>query len=92
VTNSGNDTRRLFKRRHGVCHRCGWSGLVGQVDRRDRGRVTSGGAYRRLCSECAADILHGPPSFSFWDVLETAGFQGDALGAPPETVLTNRGR
>jgi hypothetical protein len=87
VSNSGIDTVRLFKGRFGVCHRCGWSGLVGKVGRRDSGRITSGAANGRLCHECATDLV-GP---ALWDILENARFEGDGIGASPERVLANRG-
>jgi hypothetical protein len=58
----------LRRTRHGVCHRCGWRGMVGKPAgplRRVTGRRLS---LRRLCPECAqalvanegADSVPGP--------------------------------
>lgn len=47
----------LRKHRHGVCHRCGWSGSVVRVS---RGKwwalVRANQGYGRLCDECVEDL------------------------------------
>ena len=44
-------------RRYGVCHRCGWVGMVDPVRRRDRRRLQTGRSFGRLCQECTTDLL-----------------------------------
>jgi hypothetical protein len=48
--------------RPGVCHRCGWRGIVGTLHRRDREILGSGQHYGRLCQECVSDLLHAAPA------------------------------
>jgi hypothetical protein len=43
--------------RPGVCHRCGWSGLVFKPSRADRRRLKIGRTLGRICDECAASLL-----------------------------------
>ena len=43
--------------RPGVCHRCGWSGLVFKPSRADRRRLKIGRTFGRICDECAASLL-----------------------------------
>jgi hypothetical protein len=45
--------------RYGVCHCCGWKGMVGKPRRRDQRHMRSGSTYGRLCEECAVDLLVG---------------------------------
>jgi hypothetical protein len=52
--------RRLRRRRLGVCHRCGWTGLVSRVGREDRRRIGMGRALGRLCDDCFVDLLAAP--------------------------------
>jgi hypothetical protein len=53
------NTSRLYKQRHGACHRCGWNGLVCKVKRSDSRRFGIVPAYGRLCAECSAELLYG---------------------------------
>jgi len=48
---------KFHRQRHGVCHRCGWSGSVTKVGRRDRSHLKSSQVYGRLCDECIDDLL-----------------------------------
>ena len=53
------DNAGMFRRtRHGVCHRCGWTGPVAKVRRRDRRVLQTGSEFGRLCHECTDDLLH----------------------------------
>jgi hypothetical protein len=45
--------------RDGVCHRCGWRGVVGKVRWRDRRQAAAPVPFSRLCQECADELLHG---------------------------------
>jgi hypothetical protein len=56
------DTGTLRKQRSGVCHRCGWTGLVGRVPTCVRLSTPSRGAYGRLCEECVADLINSQPT------------------------------
>jgi hypothetical protein len=49
---------RFKKRRYGACHRCGWSGAVAKVGRRERRLLKSGHEFGRLCDECVGDLIH----------------------------------
>jgi hypothetical protein len=55
--------QELRGRRHGVCHRCGWSGMVGVVRGRDRRILKTGHRFGRLCQECVNDIIRAQPVF-----------------------------
>jgi hypothetical protein len=48
------------KRRHGVCHRCGWAGEVSKVTRQLRKRLQIGRSFGRLCDDCLKDLHHLP--------------------------------
>lgn len=49
---------KLRRHRHGVCHRCGWSGSVVRVSRRKRwALLRMNQVYRRLCDECVDDLV-----------------------------------
>jgi hypothetical protein len=48
--------------RQGVCHRCGWRGIVGKLERRDREILKSAQHYGRLCQECVSDVFQTAPS------------------------------
>lgn len=50
----GDGSKRV---RPGVCHRCGWSGPVSKVRRRDRKLFNIGRTYGRLCSECVEALV-----------------------------------
>jgi hypothetical protein len=56
VMSSGEDRSGTSKQREGVCHRCGWNGLVTKVGRRERKRLHIDKAYGRLCNECITDL------------------------------------
>jgi hypothetical protein len=53
----------LRGQRQGVCHRCGWPGIVGEVRHHDRRRLQSGHSYGRLCRECVNDLHRAQPVF-----------------------------
>jgi hypothetical protein len=53
----GDADRIDSKQRQGICHRCGWTGLVNKVGRRERKRLHSGRRFGRLCDECVNDLL-----------------------------------
>ena len=53
----------LQRQRRGVCHRCGWRGMVGDVRGRDRRTLKTGHRFGRLCDECVDDILRAQPVF-----------------------------
>jgi hypothetical protein len=52
-------TSNLRKPRPGVCHRCGWRGLVGKVSRRDRRFSVVAHDYARLCEDCTTVVVQG---------------------------------
>jgi len=56
------DNSPVPKRRPGVCHRCGWRGLVSRVGWADGRRMKTGRAFGRLCDECYAFLLGTRPS------------------------------
>src|SRR5664279_2166190 len=45
------------KTRPGVCHRCGWEGMVSKISRSDRQTVEVDSSVSRLCHECASDLV-----------------------------------
>ena len=45
------------KARPGVCHRCGWKGMVSKISRSDRQTVEVDRSVSRLCHECASDLV-----------------------------------
>jgi hypothetical protein len=53
----------LRGQRQGVCHRCGWPGIVGEVRGRDRRTLKTGRRFGRLCQECVNDIVRAQPVF-----------------------------
>jgi len=53
---------KIQRHRHGVCHRCGWSGSVTKVGRRLRAQFRTSQVYGRLCDECIQDLLRGEGS------------------------------
>jgi hypothetical protein len=48
---------KLRAPRSGVCHRCGWRGMVSRVVDRPRRFRTLAQGYGRLCIDCAADLI-----------------------------------
>jgi hypothetical protein len=56
MTHFGID--RTARRRHGVCHRCGWSGPATKVQAATRIFQRSLRGYGRLCVECRVGLLH----------------------------------
>jgi hypothetical protein len=52
-----DDFGPFHKQRDGVCHRCGWRGLVLKVGRRERKSLGVDRSYGRLCRDCARDLL-----------------------------------
>ena len=48
---------QLRRHRPGVCHRCGWRGLVSKLTRADRRRLKIGRTFGRICDECADSLL-----------------------------------
>jgi hypothetical protein len=46
--------------RHGVCHRCGWSGVVSRVGLQERRKLGTGMAFGRLCGDCVNVLTSGP--------------------------------
>jgi hypothetical protein len=55
--------QELRGQRQGVCHRCGWAGIVGVVRGRDRRILKTGHRFGRLCQECVNDIVRAQPVF-----------------------------
>ena len=55
-----SDGRRLRRHRFGVCHRCGWKGLVSRVGREDHRQIGMGRAFGRLCDDCFDALLGAP--------------------------------
>jgi hypothetical protein len=55
--------QELRGQRQGVCHRCGWPGVVGAVRGRDRRILKTGHRFGRLCQECVNDIVRAQPVF-----------------------------
>jgi hypothetical protein len=55
--------QELRGQRQGVCHRCGWAGIVGTVHGRDRRILRTGYRFGRLCQECVNDIVRARPGF-----------------------------
>jgi len=53
----------LRGQRQGVCHRCGWPGIVGEVRWRDRRILKTGHRFGRLCHECVSGIYRAQPVF-----------------------------
>jgi hypothetical protein len=53
----------LRGQRQGVCHRCGWTGMVGEVHGHDRRSLRTGHRFGRLCQECVIDIRQAQPVF-----------------------------
>ena len=53
----------LRGQRQGVCHRCGWTGLVGEVRGRNRRILKTGHRFGRLCQECVNDVVRAQPVF-----------------------------
>ena len=53
----------LHGQRQGVCHRCGWVGMVGHVRGHHRRVLKTGHRFGRLCQECVADICRAQPVF-----------------------------
>jgi hypothetical protein len=53
----------LRGQRQGVCHRCGWTGIVGEVRGHGRRLLKTGHRFGRLCQECVADICRAQPVF-----------------------------
>jgi hypothetical protein len=43
--------------RPGVCHRCGWKGMVTKISRSARQAMEEERPVRRLCHECASDLV-----------------------------------
>jgi hypothetical protein len=54
------DHAERFRKRHdevvGACHRCGWSGPVTKVRRRDRRALGTRHAFGRLCADCVDEL------------------------------------
>ena len=46
----------------GRCHRCGWSGTVVHVPRKERKALGLDRSVARLCPECLTDLRAGPAS------------------------------
>lgn len=46
------------KQRPGVCHRCGWKGLVSKVSRRQRKQLRTGHTFGRLCRDCLIELAY----------------------------------
>jgi hypothetical protein len=61
--NYSDGIQELRGRRQGVCHRCGWPGIVGEVRGRDRRILKTGRGFGRLCPECVNDIVRAQPVF-----------------------------
>jgi hypothetical protein len=57
----GDHTGGFNKKLRGVCHRCGWSGTVAKVKRRERSLLNVGHEYGRLCEDCIKDLLDSQP-------------------------------
>jgi hypothetical protein len=53
----------LRGQRQGVCHRCGWAGMVGEIHVRERRILRTGHRFGRLCEECVGDVLRAQPVF-----------------------------
>lgn len=60
---ASNGIEELRGQRQGVCHRCGWTGIVGTVHRHDRKRLHVGHQFGRLCRDCAGDLTRTHPVF-----------------------------
>jgi hypothetical protein len=63
MTYVSNSIKTLRGQRQGVCHRCGWTGMVGAVRGRDRRVLKTGHLFGRLCQECVTDICGAQPAF-----------------------------
>jgi hypothetical protein len=63
MTYVSDGIEELRGQRQGVCHRCGWPGIVGQVRGRDRRILKTGHRFGRLCQECVSDVLRAQPVF-----------------------------
>jgi hypothetical protein len=63
VTYVSDGTAKLRGQRQGVCHRCGWTGMVGVVRGRNRRVLQTGHRFGRLCQECVTDICRTHPVF-----------------------------
>jgi hypothetical protein len=63
MTYVSDGIEQLRGQRQGVCHRCGWTGMVGVVRRHDRKILKTGHQFGRLCQECVADICRAQPVY-----------------------------
>jgi hypothetical protein len=61
LTSTEHGAETLGGQRHGICHRCGWTGIVGVVRRRERKDLKSGHSYGRLCNDCVMDVRRAQP-------------------------------
>jgi hypothetical protein len=61
MTYGSNGIEELRRQRQGVCHRCGWTNVVGVVRRTDRRRLRTGHQFGRLCYECVVDLARTHP-------------------------------
>jgi hypothetical protein len=53
----------LRGQRQGICHRCGWAGIVGEVHGHDRRTLKTRHRFGRLCRDCVIDIYRAQPVF-----------------------------
>jgi hypothetical protein len=63
MTYVSDGIEELRKQRQGVCHRCGWTGIVGEVHGHDRRSLKIGHRFGRLCRECVTDLHRALPVF-----------------------------
>jgi hypothetical protein len=63
MTDVSDRIGELRGQRQGVCHRCGWVGIVGEVHGRERRILRTGHRFGRLCEECVNDVLRAQPVF-----------------------------
>jgi hypothetical protein len=63
MKNLSDGIQELRGQRQGICHRCGWPGMVGAVRGRDRRILKTGHDFGRLCQECVNDIVRAQPVF-----------------------------
>lgn len=54
---SEDDDSRRARSRHGVCHRCGWRGMVARPRRQDRKRLRTRRAFGRMCDDCQNELI-----------------------------------
>jgi hypothetical protein len=65
MTYASDEFEELRGQRLGVCHRCGWTGTVGEVHGSDRKSLRTGHRFGRLCQECVTDIRRAQPVLRF---------------------------